>query len=84
VETLGLVLFVVGMIISLVGSIWFLVVAFKESLLWGLGCLIVPFVGLFFLISHWNEAAKPFGISFGGGLLMVIGIALMGPQQPVT
>jgi len=34
----------------------FYIVAFKESILWGLGCLIVPFVSLVFLIVFWNDA----------------------------
>lgn len=65
-EMLGLLLWVVGGIIGLVGGIWFLVVAFKESIWWGLGCLFVPFVGLIFLILHWSEAGKPFLVSLGG------------------
>lgn len=37
-----------------------LVTAFKESVLWGLGFLFVPFVSLIFIIKHWSETRKPF------------------------
>lgn len=47
-----MILLAVGFIISVVAGIWFLVVAFKQSVLWGLGCLFVPFVSLIFLIIH--------------------------------
>ena len=47
-EILGMILVGIGGITVLVGSIWFLVVTFQESLLWGLGCMFVPFVSLIF------------------------------------
>lgn len=72
VGTMPMVLLVVGVILSVVGSIWFLIVAFQESVLWGLGCMFLPFVSLIFLISHWRDAAKPFGVSLLGSLIMVI------------
>ena len=37
-EVVGMMLIVVGVIGSLIGGIWFLVVAFQESALWGLVC----------------------------------------------
>jgi len=74
--TIGMLLMVVGYIISLVGGIWLLVKAFQESVLWGLGCLFVPFVSLIFVIMHWPKAGKPFLISLGGMVLVFIGIAL--------
>jgi hypothetical protein len=55
-----------GLIAAFVGGIWLLVVAFQESLAWGLGCLHLPFVGLFFIILHWDRAARPFGVNVGG------------------
>jgi hypothetical protein len=72
VGTMPTILFVFGIIMSAIGGIWFLVVAFQESVLWGLGCMFVPFVSLIFLISHWSNAAKPFGVSLLGSVIMVI------------
>jgi len=61
------------------GGLWFLVVAFQESPLWGLGCLLVAPVSLIFLILHWDEAGKPFLVQLAGIVPMFIGIAMMGP-----
>lgn len=70
-EILALILLVAGIVISVIGGIWFLVVAFCESIFWGLGCLIIPFVSLIFLLLHWREAAKPFIVSLIGSALIV-------------
>ena len=51
-------LLIIGMIVQLVGAIWFLYVAFNESISWGLVCLLVPFAGLVFLATHWYECQK--------------------------
>ena len=77
-EILGLTLSVIGAIVSLIGGIWFLVVAFRQSVWWGLGCLFIPFVSLVFLIMHWRDAAKPFFVSLLGTVLIIV-VALMMP-----
>jgi hypothetical protein len=41
-------------------QIWFLILAFQESVLWGIGCMCVPLVWLIYLIQHWDEAKRPF------------------------
>ena len=78
-EVIGVMLIAVGMVVSLIGGIWFLVVAFQESILWGLGCLFVPFVSLIFLIMHWDRAGKPFLIQMAGVVPMLVGM-MMGPN----
>ncbi|WDE96611.1 hypothetical protein PQO03_01340 [Lentisphaera profundi] len=79
-EALATVCLVIGMIIALVFGIILLMKAFKESLLWGLGYIFVPFVSLFFVIMHWEEAKS----SFLKGLIAVpfyaLGIFLMPVQ----
>ena len=39
---------------------WFLIAAFKNSILWGLGCLLLYPVSIIFLILNWSEAKNPF------------------------
>ncbi len=73
--TMPTILLVFGVILSVIGGIWFLIVAFQESVLWGLGCMFVPFVSLIFLISHWRDAAKPFGLSLLGSVIIAIALA---------
>jgi hypothetical protein len=74
--TVGLVLVLMGAMI--VGGIWLLIVAFSESILWGLGCFFIPFVSLIFVIMHFDKAAKPFGIWLVGLIVMFGGSYLGG------
>ena len=66
------VLFLIGALIALYGTIIFLITAFRESVLWGIGCLVVPLVNLFFLITHWEDTKTPFLIQLAGGALMLL------------
>lgn len=50
----------IGLGIFVIGGIAFLIAAFKTSLLWGLGCLLLPPVALIYLFVHWNDAKGPF------------------------
>jgi hypothetical protein len=63
-------LFLLSAVLTVVGGFWVLIVAFRTGLLWGLGCLFIPFVELIFVVTHWEEAKRPF-------LLQVIGIAIL-------
>lgn len=81
---MGSLLLILGFILCLGGGIWLLIEAFKESVLWGLGCLLVPFVGLIFAIMHWSECKVPFLINVAGTVLVVIGTIMSAPApQPV-
>lgn len=55
-----------GLVVFLLGSLWYLIAAFRISILWGLGCIFVPFVPIVFLFAHWRVAAKPFIVSILG------------------
>jgi FtsH-binding integral membrane protein len=77
-EMLGMILLVIGLLISAVGSIWLLIEAFQESILWGLGCVLVPFIPLIFLVMHWSKCAKPTMVMFAVTVLAIIGVVLVG------
>jgi hypothetical protein len=62
-----------GMVILLIGNVWIAVKAFQKGILWGLGCLIVPFVSLIFVIMHWAETKIPFIVSLAGIVLIILG-----------
>ncbi len=74
----GIALLVLGGIVALIGLIWLLVAAFQESVLWGLGSLLVPFVALIFVIMHWDKGGKPFLVNLGGVALVVVGSFMTG------
>lgn len=72
-----------GALVILVGGIWFIVEAFRENLLWGLGVLFLPILPLVFLILHWRRAKDPFVLQlYGIGIILiahwVFGAALPG------
>jgi hypothetical protein len=83
-ELVGMIIWGIGGIISLIGGIWFLVVAFRQSIWWGLGCLFIPFVSIVFLIMHWGDAAKPFFVSLLGVAIMVVVAVLIPGAIPTT
>ncbi len=64
---------ILGMVMVFVGGIWLLVEAFKESLLWGFGCLIISPIALVFIVMHWSVSKIPFFIQIAGFALMFIG-----------
>jgi hypothetical protein len=76
-----------GGLIALVGAIWLLVVAFKKSVWWGLGSLLIPFVSLVFVILNWQDSKSPFFTQIVGVALSVIGVWQLGGMaamgQPV-
>lgn len=65
-----IILIVLGAIICIVGTIMFLVEAFRMSIWWGLGCLFLGPVGFVFLILHWAEARRGFVVSLVGTAVM--------------
>lgn len=70
---------VVGIFLIVAGQLWFVVRAFQESILWGLGCLLLPFVSLVFLILHWRRAKDPFFLAlYGLGAIFLVAIVAPG------
>jgi hypothetical protein len=79
-ETLTLALMVLFGGCLLIASLWLLVVAFQESILWGLACLFVPLASLFFVITHWEQAKRPFALNAIGFAGFVVVMLLRGPS----
>lgn len=67
----------VGTALNFVGGIGCLVKAFQEDVVCGLLYLFVPFYGLYYLITRWDDV-RPFGGCLVGGLgLEGLGVALV-------
>jgi hypothetical protein len=73
---LALVIVGIGVITGTVGGIWLLIISFRTSILWGLGCIFVPFVSLLFVIIHWREAKGAFALNAGGALIVIFGVVV--------
>jgi hypothetical protein len=71
------VLVLIGLALVLFGTLTFLVATFRESVLWGIACLVLPFASLAFLIIHWTKAKDPFFLQLYG-IAFIIGAALLG------
>jgi hypothetical protein len=67
------ILVYLGLIIFVVGGIGTLIVAFKTSVWWGLGCLFIAPVSLLFLIMNWGVAKNPFFLQLVGVCIMLLG-----------
>jgi hypothetical protein len=67
--------FGLGFLLSLVGSIWGLVQAFQEDVVWGLLYLIVPLAGFVFYAKKWGnlKIRKTFLIQCAGLFMFVLG-----------
>ena len=61
-----------------IGGIWLVFKAGEESIVWGLGALLVPFVGVIFALRHWDDCKTPFFLSLGGGVSVLVAKAVMG------
>lgn len=73
----GYIIVFVGWLLGVAGGIMMLVAAFSAGILWGLGCLFVPFVSLFFLVLHWDVAKRGFLTSLAGTGVALCGVMLM-------
>ena len=73
---MGPALLVVGLLVSLVGWIMVVSLAFRESILWGLGTIFVPFVYFIFAVTHWEIAKKGFLIGVTGSVMFIASVAL--------
>lgn len=69
----ALMCLVIGALITVISGLIFLATAFNTSVLWGLGCIFVPFVSLLFLVMNWDVAKRPFIVNLIGTVLALAG-----------
>lgn len=67
-----LFLTLMGALICFIGALLLVVNAFRESALWGICCLVIPFSSWAFAFLHWDQAKIPFFIHVGGLGLMIL------------
>jgi hypothetical protein len=73
---LGMALSLLGGLAMLVFTIQILIQAFKTSVAWGLGSLIVPFVILVYVAKHWQATKQPFLRSLAAFAVTLVGSAI--------
>jgi len=72
-DLLILLIWGLGLLLSLVGGLWLVILAFRQSLLWGLAVFFIPFASLFFIVKYWTEARTPFFVSLVSVVLILVG-----------
>lgn len=72
------VIIIVGILIAIVGGIFFLIETFRESILWGIGCLIISPISLIFAFLHWDVSKRPVLIQLTGLGVIFVGALLGG------
>lgn len=67
-------MFWLGVVLSVVGGLWIVVNAFRNGgALWGIGSLLVPFVGLVYGLMNFADNKVPLLLYAGGVVLCMIG-----------
>jgi len=75
---LGIVLLVIGIVLAIISGIWGLILAFSDSIVWGLLYLFVPFAALAFVITHFQIKAvrRSFYLGFLSFGIIIISSAI--------
>ncbi len=73
VPFLALIPMVLGWLMAFAGGVWVLVVAFQDDVMQGLLCMFVPFYGLIYIITHFEETKKPLLLEVVGTVLAIVG-----------
>jgi len=67
---LAIGLLLAGGLFLLAGHVRISVLAFRKGPGWGVNCLLVPGVALFFVLTHWDEAGSMFLLQLAGAGLL--------------
>jgi hypothetical protein len=69
---------ILGCVIMAIGWILLIVKGFLENVLWGVCMVLIPFVGLLFVILHFRDARGAFFTWLVGVILVAMGKVLGG------
>ena len=67
------IVFKIGILIVVVGIIFFIVEVFRTSVAWGIACVFIYPLGIVFTIMHWKVARDPVLVKLAGLVVMMIG-----------
>ncbi|WP_367104099.1 hypothetical protein [uncultured Psychrobacter sp.] len=77
---IGVILFFIGLVICLIYGVKLIIIAFRESILWGLLYLFLPFANIYYIITRWEKCKGPFLKTLIGVVLLFVG-TMMAPMQ---
>ena len=75
----GIVLFVLGILLALIGGFWTLILAFTDNIVWGLASFFLPFAALVFICVKWSNKSvrRSFLLSLSGLVISLLGTGIM-------
>jgi hypothetical protein len=73
-----------GLFMMALGAVFFIVAAFRESILWGIGVLCLPILQLVFLVIAWPRAKGPFFMQLYGLAFILLGIFALAGRLPLV
>ncbi|HEY9797660.1 MAG TPA: hypothetical protein V6D30_18650 [Leptolyngbyaceae cyanobacterium] len=75
----GIVLFVLGILLAIIGGFWTLILAFMDNIVWGLASFFLPFAALVFIFIKWSNKSvrRSFLLSLSGLLISLLGSGIM-------
>lgn len=69
-----------GLLLTLAGLVWLVMLAFSTSLLWGWGSLLPP-ITLAYALRHWRKARKAVMLAALGCIPLVVGLVMLASQD---
>jgi hypothetical protein len=66
-----------GWLLTMVGGVWIMIAAFRESIVWGLCVMFLPIAQPIFICTHWGQCWRPLLISLFGMATAVAGFFAM-------
>ena len=67
-----LTLHILGWVLSCLGGLWIIVLAWEKDVWWGAGCFLLPFVQWFYVGLHWKESKHAFMLQVSGLAVLVL------------
>ena len=75
---------IVGALSYLIAAIWVTVLAFRRSVLWGLGCVFFPPLTLLYVILYHPDLRFPLVFKLWGVALVLLGVEGLVYWHPTT
>ena len=55
-----------GYVLTFLGSLWIIVLAWQKGVLWGVGCFVFPFIQLVYVVLNWKQTKQAFFLQLAG------------------
>lgn len=72
------VIVIIGILIAIYGGILFLIATFRESIIWGIACIIISPISIVFALLHWDVSKRPVLIQLTGFAVIFLGAMIGG------